>query len=53
MDSNGNSYRIELTVFNRNANSNANNKADWDANSSINYNINSITRSNNTYKAPT
>jgi len=52
MDSDGNSYEIELTVFNSNADSNANSNADCDANSGINCNVNSITRSNDAYKAP-
>ena len=59
-DSDGNSYRIELTVFNSNANSNTdsnansdtNSDADCNANSSINCDADSITRSNNAYKAP-
>ena len=52
MDSDGNSYRIELTIFNSNANSNTNSNANYDANSSINYNANSIARSNYTCEAP-
>jgi len=44
MESDGNSYWPEPTVFNSNANSNADSDAD--------YNANSITISNNTYKAP-
>ena len=52
MDSDGNSYEIELTVFNSNADSNANSNADYDANSGINYNANSITKSNDACEAP-
>ena len=56
IDSDGNSYGIELTVFNSNANSNTNSNADsnadYNANSSINYNADSIARSNDVYKAP-
>ena len=44
MDSNSNSYRTEPTVFNSNTN--------CDTNSGINYNANSIAKSNNAYKAP-
>jgi len=53
IDSDGNSYRTELTVFNGNANSNANSNANCNTNSGINCNANSIAKSNNTYKAPT
>ena len=49
IDSDGNSYRTKPTVFNSNTDSNA----DYNANNGINYNTNSITRSNNTCKAPT
>jgi len=52
MDSDGNSYRTEPTVFNSNADSNANSNANCNADSSINYNTDSISRSNNAYKAP-
>ena len=44
MDSDGNSYGTEPTVFNSNADSNTNSNADSNANS--------IARSNNAYKAP-
>ena len=47
-DSDGNSYRTEPTVFNSDANSNTN----CDADSGINYNANSIARSNDAYEAP-
>ena len=54
--SDGDSYRTELTVFNSNADSNAdsdaNSNANYNADSGINYNTNSIARSNNAYKAP-
>ena len=53
MDSDGNSYRTELTVFNSNTDSNTNSNANYNTNSSINYNANSITRSNDTCEAPT
>ena len=57
IDSDGNSYKIELTVFNSNADSNTDSNtdsnADYDADSGINYNADSIARSNNAYKAPT
>jgi len=52
INSDGNSYRMEPTIFNSNADSNANSNTNCDANSGINYNANSITRSNNAYKAP-
>jgi len=45
MDSDSNSYGIELTVFNSNTDSNTDRNADCDANSGINY--------NNAYRAPT
>ena len=48
-NSNGNSYGTEPTVFNSNADSNAN----YDANSGINCNANSIAKSNDACKAPT
>ena len=59
-DSDGNSYRTELTVFNSNAdsntdsntNNNTDSDADYNTDSSINYNTNSIARFNNAYKAP-
>ena len=51
-DNNSNSYGTEPIVFNSNANSNADSNADYNADSGINYNANSITRSNNTYEAP-
>ena len=44
MDSDGDSYRIELIVFDSNTNSNTNSDADCDADSGINY--------NNAYKVP-
>ena len=61
MDSDGNSYGIEPTVFNSNADSDtdsntdsdADSDADYNANSGINCNADSITGSNNAYKAPT
>ena len=53
IDSDGNSYGIELTVFNSNTNSNTDSNANCDANSGINYNANSITKSNDACKAPT
>ena len=52
IDSDGNSYGIEPTVFNSNADSNTNSNADCNADSNINYNANSIARSNNACKAP-
>ena len=56
-DSDSNSYRIEPTVFNSNADSdtdsNTNSDADYNADSGINYNANSIAGSNDAYKAPT
>ena len=60
INSNSNSYRIELTVLNSNTNSNTDSNADNNANSntncntnsSINCDANSITRSNNTCKVP-
>jgi hypothetical protein len=52
MDSDGNSYGIELTVFNSNADSNTNSNTNCDANSGINYNANSIAKSNNACEAP-
>lgn len=52
-DSDGNSYRTELTIFDSNADSNANSNANYNTDSGINCDANSITRSNNTYKAPT
>ena len=50
-DSDGNSYGTEPTVFNSNTDSNTDSNADYNADSSINYNANSITKSNNAYKA--
>ena len=52
MDSDGDSYRIEPTIFNNNTDSNAGSNANCNTNSGINYNANSIVRSNNAYKAP-
>ena len=52
MDSNSNSYRTEPTVFNSNANSNADSNANCDANSGINCNANSITKFNNACEVP-
>jgi hypothetical protein len=52
-DSDGNSYGIELTVFNSNTDSNADSNADYNTNSSTNYNANSIAKSNDACKAPT
>ena len=60
IDSDGNSYRTELTVFNSNAdsdtdsnaNSDADSNTDCNANSSINCNADSIAGFNNAYKAP-
>ena len=55
-DSDGNSYGIEPTVFNSNADSNtdsnADSNADCDADSSINCNDDSIVRSDDAYEAP-
>ena len=53
INSDSNSYRIKPTVFNSNANSNADNNTDNNTDSSINYNTNSIIKSNNTYKVST
>ena len=53
MDSDSNSYRTKPTVFNSNADSNANSNAYYDADSGINYNADSIIKSNNAYKTPT
>ena len=52
IDSNGNSYGTEPTIFDSNTNSDANSDANCNTNSGINCNANSITRSNNAYKAP-
>jgi hypothetical protein len=52
IDSDGDSYRTELTVFDNNTDSNANSNADCDADSGINCDADSIARSNNAYKAP-
>jgi len=52
MDSDGNSYGTEPTVFNSNADSNADSNANYNTDSGINYNTNSITKSNNAYEAP-
>ena len=52
INSDGNSYGTEPTVFNSNANSNTNSNANCDANSCINYNANSIAKSNNARKVP-
>jgi len=52
MDSDGNSYGTELTVFDSNTNSNANSNTDCNADSGINCDANSIARSNDAYKAP-
>ena len=52
IDSDSNSYGTEPTVFNSNADSNANSNANCDANSGINYNTNSIAKSNDACKAP-
>ena len=52
MDSNSNSYGTEPTILNSNTNSNANSNANCDTDSGINYNANSIAKSNNAYKAP-
>jgi len=52
IDSDGNSYGIELTVFNSNANSNADSNANCNTDSGINYDANSIARSNNACEAP-
>jgi len=51
-DSDGNSYGIEPTVFNSNANSDADSNANCDTDSGINCNANSIAGSNNACKAP-
>ena len=51
-DSDGDSYGTEPTVFDSNTDSNANSNADCNADNGINYNANSITGFNNTYKAP-
>jgi len=52
MDSDGDSYGTEPTVFNSNTDSNADSDANCDANSGINCDADSIARSNNAYKAP-
>ena len=52
MDSDGNSYRTEPTVFNSNADSNTDSNADYNTDSSINCDANSIAKSNNAYEAP-
>ena len=52
MDSDSNSYGTELTVFNSNADSDADSNANCDADSGINCNADSIARSNNTCEAP-
>jgi len=52
IDSDGNSYGTEPTVFNSNTDSNADSNADYNADSSINCNANSIARFNDAYKAP-
>ena len=52
INSDSNSYGIELTVFNSNANSTTNSNSDYNTNSSVNYSANSITKSNNAYEAP-
>jgi hypothetical protein len=52
MDSNGNSYRTEPTVFDSNTDSDANSDADYNADSGINCDANSITRFNNACEAP-
>jgi hypothetical protein len=52
MDSDGNSYGIEPTVFNSNANSDTNSNADCDADSSINCNADSIVESNDACETP-
>jgi hypothetical protein len=49
IDSDSNSYKIEPTIFNSDADSDTN----CDADSGINYNANSITRFNNACKTPT
>ena len=51
-DSDGDSYGTEPTVFNSNTDSDADSDADCDANSGINYNANSIARSDDACKAP-
>ena len=57
MDSDGDSYRTELTVFDSNANSDTDSDADSDADcntdSGINCDADSIAGSNNACKAPT
>ena len=52
INSNGDSYGTELTVFNSNADSNTNSNANCDANSGINCDANSIAKSNNACEAP-
>jgi len=52
MDSDGNSYGTELTVFNNNADSDTNSNANCDTDSGINYDANSIARSNDACEAP-
>jgi hypothetical protein len=52
INSNGDSYGTEPTVFNSNTNSDANSDADCNTDSSINCNTDSITGSNNAYKVP-
>jgi len=52
MDSDGDSYGIEPTVFNSNADSDADSNADCDADNGINCNADSIAKSNNAYKVP-
>ena len=51
IDSDGDSFGIELTVFDSNANSDANSDVDCDINNGINYDANSIARFNNTCEA--
>jgi len=51
-DSDGDSYGTEPTVFNSNTDSNTDSNANCDANNGINYNANSIARSDDAYKAP-
>ena len=50
-DSNNNSYRTELTVFNSDANNNTNSNTHSDANSNTYSNTDSTAELENTYKA--
>jgi len=52
MDSDGDSYGTEPTVFDSNTDSDADSDADCDADSGINCDADSIAGSNNAYKAP-